>query len=331
MKTIAFFNNKDGVGNTSMVYHLSWMYAEMDRKVIAADLDPQSNLTSMFLDDERLEEIWPETEHTQTILGTVNPIIKGTGDITEPYIESISNNLGLIMGDLGLSTFEDTLSPEWAGCADGKERAFRVTSSFYRTLKQASDTFNAELVLIDIGPNLGAINRAALIAADYIAIPLTPDLYSLQGLRNLGPTLREWRKQWADRRDRYKGTDFPLPAGTMQPLGYILLQHSTRRDWPVRAYEKWMNRIPLEYRKAVLDRLDTTEQSIENDSLCLCLIKPYRSLMPMAMEARKPIFHLTPADGAIGAHANAAKQCAKDFAVLASRIDRVCDALEHTD
>ena len=51
---LTFFNNKGGVGKTSLVYHLAWMYADLGHKVIVADLDPQSNLTSMFLEEERL-------------------------------------------------------------------------------------------------------------------------------------------------------------------------------------------------------------------------------------------------------------------------------------
>ena len=50
MKTIAFFNNEGGVGKTSLVYHLAWMYADLGLSVLAADLDPQANLTTMFLD-----------------------------------------------------------------------------------------------------------------------------------------------------------------------------------------------------------------------------------------------------------------------------------------
>ena len=55
---LTFFTNKGGVGKTSLVYHLSWMYAELGYNVLAADLDPQANLTSMFLEDEDLETIW---------------------------------------------------------------------------------------------------------------------------------------------------------------------------------------------------------------------------------------------------------------------------------
>ena len=59
MKAVAFLNNKGGVGTTSLVYHLAWMYHDLGRRVVAADLDPQSNLTSMFIPEERLEEVWP--------------------------------------------------------------------------------------------------------------------------------------------------------------------------------------------------------------------------------------------------------------------------------
>ena len=57
-------------------------------------------------------------------------------------------------------------------------------------IKRGANQHQADIVFVDLGPNLGAINRAALIAADCIVIPLGPDLFSLKGLRNLGPTLR---------------------------------------------------------------------------------------------------------------------------------------------
>ena len=79
MKTIAFFNNKGGVGKTSLVYHLAWMYAELGLTVVAADLDPQANLTSMFVDDERLEEVWLDGDHSGTVYGALQPLLDGTG------------------------------------------------------------------------------------------------------------------------------------------------------------------------------------------------------------------------------------------------------------
>ncbi len=55
--TIAFFNNKGGVGKTSLVYHIAWMMADMGMRVVAADLDPQGNLSAAFLDENRLEAL----------------------------------------------------------------------------------------------------------------------------------------------------------------------------------------------------------------------------------------------------------------------------------
>ena len=87
-------------------------------------------------------------------------------------------------------------------CLDKEERAFRVESAFWRVMKRIVDKFNIEIALVDLGPNLGAINRSVLVAADYLAVPLIPDLFSLQGLKNLGPSIRDWRAGWQDRLER---------------------------------------------------------------------------------------------------------------------------------
>ena len=58
--TVTFFNNKGGVGKTSLVYHLAWSYAEQGKRVIAVDLDPQSNLSSFFLTETELETLWED-------------------------------------------------------------------------------------------------------------------------------------------------------------------------------------------------------------------------------------------------------------------------------
>ncbi len=55
---LTFFNNKGGVGKTSLVYHVSWMLADMGYRVLACDLDPQANLTAAFLDEDQLEDLW---------------------------------------------------------------------------------------------------------------------------------------------------------------------------------------------------------------------------------------------------------------------------------
>ena len=327
MKTLAFFNNKGGVGKTTLVYHLAWMFAELGLSVLAADLDPQANLTSMFLEEEDLEAIWTEPGSPRTVAGSLAPLMEGTGDVANPYVADITARIGLVVGDLALSKVEDELSSQWPVCLDGKARAFRVITAFWRLLANAAHQRHADVVLIDVAPSLGALNRAALIAASQVVIPLVPDLYSIQGLRNLGPTLQTWRAEWADRLQRKPATLLAesLPTGAMQPVGYVVLQHAVRLDRPVKAYQRWLDRIPMEYRRSVLQQeRDGDAESPRNDPNCLAELKHYRSLMPLAQEARKPTFLLTPADGALGGHYQAAQACRKDFHALALMIAKRC-------
>ena len=325
MKTLAFFNNKGGVGKTTLVYHLAWMFAEMNLSVVAADLDPQMNLTTMFLEDDELEEIWTDTEElSRTVVAALAPLLEGTGDVVDPYVNEIAKGIGLVVGDLSLSTVEDELSTQWPSCLDKKQRAFRVISVFWRMLAKAAEQRQADVVLIDVGPSLGALNRAALIAASHVVIPLGPDLYSVQGLKNLGPTLHRWREEWQERLSRAPesfGKTTELPEGRMNPVGYVVLQHAVRQDRPVKAYQRWLDRVPSVYSKWVL--AETAQQppgSPKEDPHCLAELKHYRSLMPLAQTARKPMFKLTSADGAIGGHSKAARACHKDFSALAKTL-----------
>lgn len=102
----------------------------------------------------------------------------------------------------------------------------------------------------------------------------------------------------------------------MIPLGYIVQQHMVRLSRPVKAYDEWVNRMPAVYHDAVLED-STTAASPAQDDQCLATLKHYRSLIPMGQESRKPIFELTPADGAIGGHAQAVLNAREDFKRLA--------------
>ncbi len=59
---------------------------------------------------------------------------------------------------------------------------------------------------------------------------------------------------------------------------------------------------------------------IDGDPNCLAALRDYRSLMPLAQEARKPMFHLQSADGALGAHLQAVARSREDFHALAMKI-----------
>ena len=257
MQVIAFFNNRIGTGTTTLVYHLSWMFAEMGQTVLAADLDPQSTLSRMLLDDEELEHIGPH--------GWLS---------ADSGAAAIGTNLYLQWGNIELSDFDEV--------------GIKPANAIRQAIDVAAARREADLVLVDLGPNLGALNRSALIAADHVVVPLAPDFHSLQALRILGPRLRNWRNE----------------GQHPQPVGFVLLQPSARSS-----QQHWIANIPTAYHEATGE-----------DPHCLANLRFYRGLMPMAQQARKPMFRLKPADGAFGANALAVLDCHAEFKSLAQAI-----------
>jgi chromosome partitioning protein len=325
--TLTFFNNKGGVGKTTLVYHLSWMFSELGIKTLVVDCDPQANLTAAFMKSEdMLEILWDRAldEKPATIYGAVAPLLE-TSDVAEPLTYKVNNNLRLISGDLRLSTFEDELSLQWnqALSESGNRRAMLVQSAFWRIAQNRAAKMEAQLIIFDVGPNLGAINRSVLIGTDHVVVPLAADMFSLQGLRNLGPSLSKWKKGWQERLLKLgdKPLSQPIPNGETSPLGYIAMQHQERLSRPVKAYSAWLERMPAEYRSSLsLEKSGKVFASVKDDPECLALLRHYKSLIPMAQEARKPVFLLKSADGAIGSHAASVSQAYDDFRTLAKKI-----------
>ncbi len=335
-KIIAFFNYKSGVGKTSLVYHLAWMYKDLGLRVLTADLDPQANLTTTFLNEERWEEICLKNDTVTTVYDCLQKCIN---DILHPRLEYILEyqlphdlasfcaypeleKLALLPGQLTLSTFEEDFAIAWHNCLTGsnQEKALRVTSAFWRILQSAAAIHQAEIILVDLSPNLGAINRAALIAADYLVIPLKLDLFSLLGLPNMGSVLQTWRNEWQNILHKNPHTSLSLPSGNIQPIGYTILRMPMRLDLSTKIYNRAVREIPSIYEEFILNQSSENNISVDNDTNCLSLLKTYPSLMPIAQEAHKPMFHLKPADGILGSYSKAVSNVYRDFKNLAYKI-----------
>ncbi|MGD9966379.1 MAG: ParA family protein [Hyphomonadaceae bacterium] len=316
--TIAFFNNKGGVGKTSLLYHVAHaMAAFCETKVLVADFDPQSNLTSFFLSDEKLDTLWTERRlddrnGVETVHSALQPLVDGEGGLKPVTPLRWGERLWLLPGDLSLSEFEDELSAQWPRCLNGERRAFTVTCAFHSMIQQAAEAVDAQICFLDVGPNLGAINRSALVASDFIVVPMGADLFSNRGIRNLGPKLAKWRSDWAQRIDQAPANmKDQLPTGRMLPLGFTLNVFNVYAGEPVRAFAEWMNRAPGAFAESV-GRNDPQDR--------LSDIPNYQSLMPYAQRARKPIFELRTADGVRGSHLNSARECGEHMVTLAAAI-----------
>ncbi|MFD5750017.1 ParA family protein [Streptomyces sp. NPDC127033] len=334
--SIALFSNKGGVGNTTLAYHLAHMISRLGLSVLAVDLDPQANLTSMCLDESEIEDLWanpselvaqgvadrllPSTggvRDDRTVADAVRPILEGTGDVAPVEPVLLKPGLWLLPGSLDLSRFEDKLSNEWFTSFAGDIAAIRTTTAFHRVIEHAAVSVDADIVLIDVGPNLGAINRAALIAADSVLMPLAADLFSLKGMSNLGPALREWRRDWRQVVLPQVPSGISAPPARMTPLGYVIMQPEMRLDRPVKAYGRWLERIPWVYSSAVLGDLTPAR---DDDHYRIATLRNYRSLMPLAHDARKPMFELKAADGALGSTQKYVQTCYREFRELAENV-----------
>ncbi len=338
MTILALFNNKGGVGKTTLTYHLAHMMSRQGQRILSVDLDPQSNLSAAFLDEEDLAFLWGEQpdptwgnsqlrlfgpansaagEKCSTIADAVQPIMDGTGDVADCTPIPVADNLWLLSGDLRLSAFEDRLSEAWSRGFTGRDvAALRTTTAFYRIVRAAARNVAADLVLIDVGPNLGAINRAGLLAADAVLVPLAADLFSLRGLSNLGPRLREWRDDWQNTVLPRVVGGIPTPSGRMAPIGYVVMQPTMRLDRPVKAYHRWLERIPQVFASDVLGVAPGGGAGQHE----IATLRNYQSLMPLAHDARKPMFDLRAADGALGSTQAYVQKCYEDFRDLANTL-----------
>lgn len=321
MKSLVFFNNKGGVGKTTLTFNLAHMLARQGPRVVVLDYDPQCNISAILLDDWDLAEIWEADKPGETVKNCLDLVRRGKGDIVPPQLRNVADGLWLLPGHLELSRFEQTLAEGFAKTLGvDNERALDLTTALDLLSNLAAEAVGADILLVDVGPSLGALNRAALLACDHVVLPVAPDLFSLQGLRNVGPTLREWRKDWQTVRERgLQGkAQEQLPPHDFMPLGYVVQQHLARADRPVTGYRRWAEQIPSDYREYVLAEPKPPQgMTMEQDPHRLAMIPHYASLVPIAQQARKPIFDLKQVDGISGGQLQAVARCRKGFEGIA--------------
>jgi hypothetical protein len=233
-------------------------------------------------------------------------------------------------GDLLLSDFEDLLGDTWNGAKGGSEPALRAQSAIYRSILQSAEKVDAEAVLVDLGPNLGSLNRAVLGGSDYVIVPVAPDLFSIRGTENLGSKLEKWRKEWDQCNEAWSDKSLQIPKGQPVFLGYIVQQHNLRDNTSgmTQGWRIFGDRLRSAIENNIVGRLRPLGQIYENNSADFNLgkIPNLHSLVPYSMEARKPVFRCTGSDGLRGAHIQKARDSEKLFQPIAKIIEAILDA-----
>ncbi|WP_417447340.1 MULTISPECIES: ParA family protein [Gammaproteobacteria] len=333
MKTIVFFNNKGGVGKTTLACNLvSYLKLALGKRVLLVDADPQCNATQAILTDEECENIYLEdAPELATIYSCLKPFEDGEPSI-KTGVKPISgggNRFGvdIIPGHPKMSTIEDILSDGWSELKARQIRGHRITNWCHHLTSELASEY--DYIVFDVGPSLGALNRSVILASDYIVTPFGCDIFSLLGIRNIAGWITAWKQQYDSsiaetdaifpgRLDEYsiiRDTD-----AKFRFAGYSVQQYVTRKfksgARPVKSYDRIMQDIP-ETATAAMSFLSPKH---EVESFELGHIPYLYSLIPMAQAARSPIHQLKGGDGLVGS------QYAQ-VASYAKLMSSICDRL----
>lgn len=168
-KIISFINQKGGVGKTTTCVNLSAYLAEMGKKVLVIDMDPQGNASSSF-------GINKEDKHK-----TIYSVIVNEEDITDVVIKTQFKNLDIIPSDVDLAGAEIDLVE-----IPNREKVLR------RAISKIKDKY--DYICLDCPPSLGLITVNALTASDSVIIPIQCHYFALEGLSVLMYTLKLVKK-----------------------------------------------------------------------------------------------------------------------------------------
>jgi cellulose biosynthesis protein BcsQ len=139
----------------------------------------QCNATQLMLDEISVYDLYDDPK-SFTIHSIIHPLSVGKGyaaNLAPLLIEDY--RVHLIPGDPRLALKEDLLSKDWQDAIAGDIRGLRTSFLFSQLLTRCQDY---DYVLFDMGPSLGSINRAVLLACDFFLSPMSIDIFSLRAI-----------------------------------------------------------------------------------------------------------------------------------------------------
>lgn len=323
MKSVTVFNNKGGVGKTTVLCNLAaYLALKKKKKVLIVDADPQCNATNYLFDELKMLEL------IQGKHGSIDDLFvslaKGRGFHAGklPVMRSPTFGVDLLSGAPKLALREDLLATDWQQAQSGDPRGLQTTMVFAELLERASAY---DFVFFDLGPSLGAINRAVLLASDLFMLPMASDIFSLQAIENISASLLVWKEglEGGLKSHRKKhGEEFVVTTRSIKWklhfMGYVAQQYTAKKTMgvrqPVKAYDRIIKRIPLTIKSQLIDKFGAKE-SIEYE---LGQIPNLHSLVPLSQDAHVPIFQLEGRHGVVGAHFAKVHESNQLFGTLAS-------------
>ncbi len=316
MQTISMFNNKGGVGKTTLTCNIASYFArEMNKRVLVVDCDPQCNATQLIMGEEFSTEFyWSNNgnDSITTIRDVLAPIEDGDSQIStvvKPILSS-RNRFGVdvLPGHPGFSIIEDRLGAAWHELLGGDIGGIRKTNWNTSLCAQLEDKY--DLVFFDLGPSLGSINRCVLIGCDFFLTPMGTDIFSILGVRNISSWIAHWlglyqnsialcKQRNPGRLDAYEISEIPKISEGY--LGYTMQQYITKSKEGVRrptvAYESVLSMVPGVIEESLSSYL---KPGLNLAQAKLGDVPHLYSLVPLAQSVSAPILELKSSDGLVG-------------------------------
>lgn len=318
MDSVAFFNNKGGVGKTTLLCNVAaYCSLHLGKSVCIVDADPQCNATQYLFPEKTIETLYVENKGF-TIYSVIEPLSIGEG-YSKKLTPRRSRNFSVdvIPGDPRLALTEDLLASDWGGAKAGDIRGIRTNLVFSELLSRLDDY---DLVLFDVSPSLGAINRSIFLAVDYFLSPMSIDIFSLKAFENIATWIDDWEKDWENGLTNAKNKDRIPDLSNSQAkfLGYVTQQYLAKKD------ASGTRRAVQAYETIRQDIDHVIEQSFGDRAFA----KPYEmgtvpnlfSLIPMSQSKNSPVFELTSRHGIVGAHFAKVKDARKIFGTVAKNM-----------
>jgi len=257
-KKLVFCNNKGGVGKTTLAFHVGVELSRKGYKVALIDLDPQCNLTLQTLGHTFYDSTL-FTKDQKTVYDVLKPKLEGSGDVdTSIGLTHVRDNLYILPGDIQLSLYEDMLLTGYNEAAGGILRGYSDTSAIDRYLNETGASDKIDIFIIDTSPSLGVLNRVLFLGADYFIVPVTPDSYSVQGVKNLGIVFDKWKKHWKNTA-KATAVSSRTPAnmileGDALFIGYIINSFNVYAQRALRRQSDWLEKIPKEVKTSLSEK-----------------------------------------------------------------------------
>lgn len=295
MKKLVLFNNKGGVGKTTLSINISAALAELGKRVLLVDADPQCNLTSFFLSEPQLDGLLTESSEEgegQTIWSSIKPVVRGRGPIQRinRYVAG-HPNVTIAPGDVLLSEYEEELFDAWTLAFARRERGHYVLRALSDSVAVLARDAAADIVIYDVGPNIGPLNRTILLDCDAYITPVAADLFSLRALSSVGKSIKKWIEDYRTIRSLAAGSSHPLLSGEPKYLGYITsafkVNTGTRATDP---HEQWENKIAPRVASRVVNVIrEIGPNLVPSSGNKIGSVKHYQSLAPSAQEHKVAI------------------------------------------